>query len=172
MSIVAMSIIAVGTSRFGLDGGNLIGNAANWHGAGIGVMPQFLDNVFPMVLAVILFKPGEGFGQNVVVVHVLETRLPGDVQPQTMEQEDVLILHGGRVGTDAEGVDVAVWDARPGAQTAVWVRVWLPRRCPRSKACSAVVILLETPATTAEDSRLLRGLHDGRPGVASGHHQQ
>ena len=46
------SIVAIGTSGFGLDGGNLIGDAADGEGAALGaVAPQFLHDVFVIVRA-------------------------------------------------------------------------------------------------------------------------
>src|SRR4030081_2235981 len=60
-----------------------------------------------VVCAVVVGEPGKGLGQNVMVVYVFQTRFPVDIQPQAMKQGDVLVLHGGRVWTDAEGVDDA-----------------------------------------------------------------
>jgi len=53
-------------------------------------------------------EAGKGLGQNVVMVYVFQTRFPGDIQPQAVKQDDILILHVGVWGTDAEGVDDAV----------------------------------------------------------------
>ena len=76
------SIVAIGTSGFGLHGGNLIGDAANGEWAGLGaVTPQFLHDVFVIVRAIVAGEAGKGLGQNVVVVHVFQTRFPGDIQP-------------------------------------------------------------------------------------------
>ena len=103
------SIVAVGTSGFGVDGGNLIGDAAGGEWAALGaVEAQLLDDVFVVLDAIVACEAGKGLGQNIVVVYVFQTRLAGDIEPQAMEQDDVFVLHGGCVRTDAEGVDDAV----------------------------------------------------------------
>src|SRR5712692_346993 len=103
------SIVAIGTGRTGRDGGNLIGDAADWGGAAIGAVAlQFLDDLFVAARAIVASEARQGLGQNVVVVHVLHTRFPGHVEAQAMKLDDVLVLHGGRVWADAEGVDGAI----------------------------------------------------------------
>jgi hypothetical protein len=80
-----MSIGAVGTSRSGLDGGNLIGDAADREWAAIdAVAAQFLDDVFAVARTIVVGKARKGLRQNVVVVYVFQTRFPGDIQPQAM----------------------------------------------------------------------------------------
>ena len=76
------SIVAIGTSGFGLHGVNLIGDAADREGAALGAMaPQFLNDVFVVTCAIVVGEAGKGLGQNVVVVYVFQTRFPGDIQP-------------------------------------------------------------------------------------------
>jgi len=66
----------------GLHGVNLIGDAANGKGAALGaVTPQFLNDIFVIVRAIVAGEAGKGLGQNVVVVDVFQTRFPGDIQP-------------------------------------------------------------------------------------------
>src|SRR5208282_719371 len=108
-SIVATTSVATGTNRFGLDGGDLIGNAAYWECTPRDVVAsQFLDDIVTVARAVVVGETGQSFGQNVVVVDVFQTRFPGDIEPQAMQQYHVLVLHGGRVRADAEGVNDAV----------------------------------------------------------------
>src|SRR5208282_1219852 len=104
-----MPIVAVGASRSGLDRVNLIGDAAGREGAGLGaVAAQFLDDILVVVRSIVAGEAGKGLGQDVVVVYVFQTGFAGDIQPQAMKQLDVLVLHGGRVRSDTEGVDDAV----------------------------------------------------------------
>ena len=89
-----------------------------------------------------------------------------------MKQEDVLILHGGRVRADAEGVDDAVGLHDLQHELPFGFRDGFPGAAQRRMPAPAGVILLERPVTTAEDSRLLAVCSDGRPDVAGRHHQQ
>src|SRR5260370_29984987 len=74
------SVVAIGTSGFGLHGVNLIGDAADWEWAALGaVAPQFVHDVFVIVRAIVVGETGKGLGQNVVVVDVFQTRFPGDI---------------------------------------------------------------------------------------------
>jgi len=52
---------------------------------------QFLQNVVALARAVIVGEAGEGFGENFVMVQILQAGLARDVEPQTMEQEDVFV---------------------------------------------------------------------------------
>src|ERR1039458_7662411 len=74
-SVVATSIVAIGTGRSGLDGVDLIGDAADREGAAIdAVAAQFLDDVFAVARAIVAGEAGKGLGENVVVVYVLDRK--------------------------------------------------------------------------------------------------
>ena len=75
---------------------------------------QLSQNVLPVVAGVLAGKAGKRFGQDVVVMQRLQTRLARDVQPQAVHQVDVFGLQRRRVRTDVEGVNFEIWDRRPG----------------------------------------------------------
>src|SRR3984885_16090346 len=100
--------LSVVTRGLGLNGVSLGGDAAGGHGAGVGLAPQVPNNVFMAGCAIVVFEARQGLGENVVVVEVFEARLARDIQPKAVQQNDVLIFHGGGVRADAEGIDFAV----------------------------------------------------------------
>src|SRR5579872_182468 len=71
-----------------------------------------------------------------------------------MHQVHVFRLHGRRMWSDAVGIYLQVRIDDLHHELPLGFRRISHAR-PSSKACSCVVILLETPVTTAEDSRLL-----------------
>ena len=87
-----------------------------------------------------------------------------------MNEVDVLGLQGWRMGPYVECVDFAVWTHHLKNKLAFRLGHGF-QACPRKKACSCEVILLERPETTAEDSRLLAVCtiadHGSRAGTTS-----
>src|SRR5208283_445815 len=109
--------------------------------------------------------------QNVVVVYVFQTGLPGDIQPQTMEQHDVLILHGGRVRTDAEGLDNAVGlnDLQQELLFGFWYAL------PRAPQCEGLLgggHFAGEPGDDGGRIEIVWGLGDRRPGVPCRDYQE
>src|ERR1019366_3188486 len=166
------SIVAVGTGRSGLDGGNLIGDVADREWAGLGAVAfQFLDDVFAVARAIVAGEAGKGLGQNVVVVYVFQTRFPGDIQPQAMKQDDVLILHGRRVRADAESADDAVGLNDLKYKLPFGFRYGFPGAAEGECLLGGSHFAWEA-GDDAGGLEVVGGLGDGRPGVASWHHQE
>src|SRR5258708_19786183 len=80
------AFVAVGARGLGLYGGNLIGDATDREWAVVGaVASQFLHDVVVVARTVVLCEAGKGLGQNLVVVYVLQNRLPGYFNPQPLK---------------------------------------------------------------------------------------
>src|SRR5450631_749191 len=166
------SIVAFGTSRSGLYGVNLIGDAADRRWSAIGAVAfQLLDDVFAVARAIVAGEAGKGFGQNVMVVYVFQTWFPGEIQPQTMQQDDVLVLHGGRVRADAEGVDDAVGLNDLQYKLPFGFRYGFPCAA-QSEGLLGSRHLTGEAGDDAGGLEVMRGLRDGRPGIARRDHEE
>src|SRR6202166_1097982 len=79
----ATFILTLGTNSVWLNGRHLIGDSSNRSGSTsiAAVAFQLLDYAFVVVRSVILGKPGERLGQDVVVMYIFQTRFAGNVEP-------------------------------------------------------------------------------------------
>src|SRR3979411_837636 len=115
-----------------------------------------------VVCSVVVGEAGKGLGQNVMVVYVFQTRFPGYIQPQAMKQGDVLVLHGGRVWTDAEGVDDTFGLNDLQHKLLLWFRYGFPGAAEGERLLRAS----HFAGDAGDDSgglEVVGGLGDGRP---------
>src|SRR5262249_28843152 len=63
---------------------------------------KFFHNFLPVACAVVAREASQCFGQDLVMMHVLQSWLFRDVQPQTMQQENIFRLHRRIMRANAE----------------------------------------------------------------------
>ncbi len=69
---------------------------------------QLFQNLIALAGTVIVGEAGEGFGKNLVVVHILQAGFSRDIEPEPVKEKYVLVLHARGVRADSKGIDMAV----------------------------------------------------------------